>query len=160
MKLESHDFEVTVPEGWEGRIYQLDTLEAATSGGSDHPVIHAANFTLPEERGDYGSGAVDLMESDNVFVALLEFEPQLASHALYARNGMPRALEPDEFRANGMQRWIPGQAAYQSFFNEHGRAFCLYIVIGSYLRRQKLAAEAEKLLMRIKIVSPTPPGMA
>lgn len=160
MKLEGHDLEVTLPDGWEARIYQLDTFEAATSGGTDRPVIHAANFTLPEERGDYGSGAVELMESDNVFIALLDFGPALASEALYAREGMPRSLDPEEFRTNGMQRWIPGQAAYQSFFNEQGRAFCLYIVIGSYLRRQKLAVEAEKLLMRIRIGSPLPPGIA
>ena len=61
----------------------------------------------------------------------------------------------NDFRNNGMQRWIPGQAAYQAFFNEDGRAFCLYIVIGSYRNRRVLAAEAEKLVRRIRIGSPT-----
>jgi len=151
--------EVALPEGWEARIYRLETLEAATSGGSDQPVLHAANFPLPEERGDYGSGAVETMTSENVFVALLEFEPELASTALYAPHGMPRSLNPDDFRNNGMQRWIPGQAAYQAFFNEDGRAFCLYIVIGSYRQRQALAKEAERLVRSIRIGRPADPGI-
>lgn len=151
--------EVALPDGWEARIYRLETLEAATSGGSDQPVLHAANFPLPEERGDYGSGAVETMTSENVFVALLEFEPELASTALYAPHGMPRSLDPEDFRNNGMQRWIPGQAAYQAFFNEDGRAFCLYIVIGSYRQRRVLAAEAEKLIRTIQIGYSAHPGI-
>ena len=151
--------EVALPAGWEARIYRLETLEAATSGGSDQPVLHAANFPLPEERGDYGSGAVETMTSENVFVALLEFEPELATTALYAPRGMPRTLDPDDFRNNGMQRWIPGQAAYQAFFNEDGRAFCLYIVIGSHRNRRALAAEAERLVRAIRIGRPLPPGV-
>jgi len=160
MKLESHDLEITLPEGWEARIFKLETLEAATSGGSDQPVLHAANFALPEDRGDYGSGAVELMGSKDIFVALLEFEPALARTALYAPVGMPRSLDPEAFRTNGMQRWIPGQAAYQAFFNQQERAFCLYIVIGSYLRRKDLALEAEALLRRIRIGSLYPPGVS
>ena len=152
-------FEVALPERWEARIYQLDTLEAATSGGVDLPVIHAGTFELPEERGDYGSGAVELMGKEDVFLALIEFEPDLAASALFAPSGMPRTLEPDEFRTNGMQRWIAGQSAYQAFFNEAGRAFCLYVVIGSHLRRQQLAAEAERMLSRIVIVDPRPGGI-
>lgn len=160
MKLESHNLEVLVPEGWEARIYQLDTIEAATSGGADLPVVHAANFALPEDRGDYGSGAVEIMGSSDVFVSLLEFEAALATEPLYARTNMPRFLDPDDFRSNGMQRWVQGQAAYQAFFNEQGRAFCLYIVIGSHLRRAALAKEAEKLLLHIRIVNPLPPGIS
>ena len=153
--------EVTLPEEWEARIYQLETEEALSGGGADLPVLHAANFPLPEERGDYGSGAVELMTNDNIFIALLEFEPALAETALYAPRGMPRSLDPDEFRTNGMQRWIPGQAAFQAFFNEDGRAFCLYIVLGSYLRREVLAAQAERLVRSIRITSSSlPPGIA
>lgn len=160
MKLEGMGMEITLPENWEARIFQLETLEAAEHGGIDLPVLHAANFALPEERGDYGSGAVELMTNDNVFIALLEFEPALAATALYAPVGMPRELDPDDFRTNGMQRWIPGQSAYQAFFNEGGRAFCLYIVLGSYLRRPALAAEAERILRRIRLTDSQPPGIA
>ena len=71
-----------------------------------------------------------------------------------------RRLDPDDFRTNGMQRWIPGQAAYQAFFNEGGRAFCLYIVLGSYLRRADLAVEAERVLAAIRLSSSIPPGVA
>ncbi len=152
--------EVTLPAGWEARIYQLETLEASTSGGFDLPVLHAATFPLPEARGDYGSGAVELMGKEDVFVALLEFDPELTATALYEPRGIPRSLDPDDFRTNGMQRWIPGQAAFQAFFNEADRAFCLYIVIGSYLRRLDLVPEAEKLVRRIRLASPLPPGIA
>ena len=151
--------EVTLPGGWEARIFQLQTDEAAQSGGSDQPVLHAANFPLPEERGDYGSGAVEMMTKENVFVALLEFDSSLATSALYAPRGIPRTLDADDFRTNGLQRWMPGQAAYQAFFNEAGRAFCLYIVIGSYLRRRELAAAAEQIVRRIRIGSSLQPGI-
>lgn len=160
MKLEGMGMEVTLPETWEARIYQLETEEAATSGAADLPVLHAANFAMPEQRGDYGSGAVELMGSENVFIALLEFEPALAATALYAPVGMPRTIDPEDFRTNGMQRWIPGQAAYQAFFNEQGRAFCLYIVIGSYLRRKELAAHAERIVRSIRLSALRPPGIA
>lgn len=160
MKLDGMGMEITLPDTWEARIYQLETEEAATSGGADLPVLHAANFALPEDRGDYGSGAVELMTNDNIFVSLLEFEPALAETELYAPRGMPRDLDPDDFRTNGMQRWIPGQAAYQAFFNEGGRAFCLYIVIGSYLRRAVLAEEAERIVRAIRLTSGQPPGIA
>ncbi len=72
---------------------------------------------------------------------------------------MPRSLDPNEFRANGMQRWIRGQSAYQAFFNEAGRAFCLYIVIGNHTRRQELARQAERLVRSIRLTSTRPHGM-
>lgn len=151
--------EIDLPDTWEARIYRLETLEATTSGGSDQPVLHAANFPLPEERGDYGSGAVELMGNTDIFLALLEFEPALAGAALYAPVGMPRALDPESFRTNGMQRWIAGQSAYQAFFNEDDRAFCLYIVLGSHLHRAALVPEVEQVLRAISIGSSQSPGI-
>lgn len=39
--------------------------------GLVEPVLHLANFALPEGRGDYGSGAVEVMRGGNVFIALV-----------------------------------------------------------------------------------------
>jgi hypothetical protein len=45
-----------------------------------------------------------------------------------------------------LQRITPGQSGAQYFYNEAGRAFCLYVVLGSHDRRSQLVGEARRLL--------------
>lgn len=148
MRIEGHGFDLVVPAGWEA---QITTQEPVEDDASYPPVLHAANFPLPFTRGDYGSGAVEIMTDQHVFVALLEFDPSHASTALYALKGLPRRIDAREFGRNRLQRAIPGQSGYQKFFNEGGRAFCLYIVIGDHDRREELASVAENLLAGIRL---------
>lgn len=154
MRIEGHGFDVVIPMGWEA---QITTREPVEPDASYQPVLHAANFPLPFNRGDFGSGAVEIMTGEHVFVSLLEFDPSHASTALYALTGMPRRIDVREFGRNRLQRAIPGQSGYQKFFNEGGRAFCLYIVIGDHHRRGELAKIAEKLLAGIRL-QPIWPG--
>jgi hypothetical protein len=155
MIVDGHGIEVDAPQGWEVRITRVeDDLE----GASGFPVMHAASFALPEERGDYGSGAVELMGDDDVFVSLLEFGAEAVDSALFPAGEVPRELDSGEFRSNGMQRWISGQSAYQRFFTEGGRAFCLYIVIGSNSDRVALARKAQVLVQTITVEPAGPPG--
>lgn len=150
-----HGIEVDAPPGWEVRITKR---EDDLQGGAAYPVMHAATFPLPEERGDYGSGAVELMAPDDVFVSLLEFGPEAVDSALFPAGELPRQIDPVEFRSNGMQRWIAGQSAYQRFATDQGRAFCLYIVIGSHLDRVALARRAQVLVQTIRVEPAGPPG--
>ena len=50
------------------------TPSAAATGADQRVgvVLHAASFALPAERGDYGSGAVEVMGGSDVLVCLLE----------------------------------------------------------------------------------------
>jgi len=148
MQLEGLGFDVVVPAGWDAQITSRVPLE---DDASSQPVLHAANFPLPNDRGDFGSGAVEIMRSEHVFVSLLEYDPSEADTALFSRKGMPRRLRSTEFAGNRLQRAIGGQSGYQKFFNEGGRAFCLYIVLGDHTRRDELLPIAEKLLAGIRL---------
>lgn len=150
MKIEGLGFDVVIPAGWD---VQITARAPREDDASYQPVVHAGNFPLPNDRGDFGSGAVDIMDGRHVFVSLLEYDPSEASSALFAGKGMPRRLRAAEFGRNRLQRAIPGQSGYQKFFNEGGRAFCLYIVLGDHDQRDELVPIAERLLAGIRLQS-------
>ena len=90
--LAAHGIDVALPAGWDGRIaVRADGApEPVVSASGTHvatlrarPVAHFANFGLPAERGDFGSGAVELMGDQDVFVVLFEYEPAAAQTALF-----------------------------------------------------------------------------
>jgi hypothetical protein len=147
VKLQRDGLGVDAPPGWDARIYtRVPEDEVATT----HPILHAANFALPGDRGDFGSGAVDVMDRDQVFVSLMEFHPDAAKTALFEPEGIP-TLRPEMFSPNKLQRTIEGQAGCQFFFNHKGRAFCLYVVLGDYGNRIKLTAVANELVAGLDI---------
>lgn len=115
--------------------------------------MHLANFPLPEQRGDFGSGAVDIMGSGHVFVCLFEHGAASARQPLFASTGIPR-LAPAMFRADGLQRAIRGQAGAQRWFNEAGRAFCLYVVLGAQRESARLVPLANRVLAATRIRAP------
>lgn len=135
------------PPGWDVRVYR----RPAAPEESTHPVLHAGNFALPAGRGDYGSGAVERMGPGNVFLALLEFHPDATDSALFSQSGRPAVLDPSAFGPSSLQRRLPGQAGFQAFFSEAGRAFCLYVVLGSWADRARLVPVASGVLGRLSI---------
>ena len=138
---------VTPPSGWEVAIYR----RAAGHGEQTHPVLHAATVPLPAVRGDYGSGVVELLGREDVFVALLDFGPQAAGTPLFSGlQGVP-GLTPDAYRPSQLQRAIQGQAGVQRFFTSHGRGFCLYSVIGAFANRVTLTGRANAVLGSIRM---------
>ena len=52
-----------------------------------------------------------------------------------------------------MQRTLSGQSGRQIFFNESGRAFCLYVVLGSHRQREVLVPLANDVLASLAIDS-------
>ena len=160
MRIERYGVAIDLPGGWDGRIYKraatdglgsrLQTLTPAQLP-TTHPVLHAANFPLPENRGDYGSGAVEIMTAEHVFLSLLEFHPDASRTALFARQGLPRPLPARAFSPNKLQRTIRGQGGSQFFFSENGRAFCLYVVLGSYAERGRLVPAADEAAAAITL---------
>lgn len=162
MKLASHGIETDLPPGWEGRIglRTQPSADARAFGGVSaigdagevpHPIVHLANFALPEQRGDFGSGAVDLMGADDVLVVLFEYGPECADTALFKRQGIPTALTPSMFSSSALQRTLPGQAGCQIFFTEAGRAFCSYTVLGRQSSALRVLPQANDTLSRTRI---------
>jgi len=164
--LRGHDLGCTLPAGWDGRITVRNDghAEALSTDDGVHaftarprPVVHLANFGLPEERGDFGSGAVELMGDHDVFVVLFEYDPESATTALFAPQGIPRALTASAFDPAFLRRGIQGQTGFQTFFHEGGRAFSLYVVLGSAARRNALVKLVNAVLPTVRI-TPRPAG--
>ncbi len=126
MRLSAYGISLELPRGWHGRIYRR-------SGAS--PTLHAANFELPREDGDFGSGALGHMPVGGIFLALKEYAagPRLRPGVgLYASHSIPRPLESRYFHPRALQVGRPGQAGFQHFFTAvGGRPFCLYAVIST-----------------------------
>ena len=113
-------------------------------------MLHLANFALPGGRGDYGTGAVETMGDQHVFLALVEFDPEEAGRPLFAARGFPR-LTVRDFAPNQLQRRIAGQLGCQRFFTEQGRAFCQYSVLGSQRHATALVREVHEVVARIEV---------
>ena len=145
-----------IRDRWEGEIF--NRAPDATDGRSlavaeeevARNVIHLANFALPAERGDFGSGAVELMSTGALLVILFEHGPESVDTPLFARKGVPQ-LTADEFHPQQMQRTLMGQSGRQIFFNEAGRAFCLYVVLGSHRQREVLVPLVNEVLRTLEI---------
>ena len=144
----AHGLRVTLPERWEARLYLRDAMTA--EGESVSPVLHLANFPLPPGRGDFGTGAVDVMGAGHAFVALLEYDAAEAGSPLFAARGIPRPVLSD-FAPNALQRPLLGQLGCQRFFTERGHAFCLYVVLGSRGHGARLIGEVHAVLDNLTV---------
>jgi hypothetical protein len=165
---------VDLPQGWDGRIYlRLNESQPAHSqpphsqpaqsqpalGHSaaqeptpeGHRALHVANFPLPADPGDFGSGAIERMGAGDVLVVLLEYHPDSAKTALFANRGLPTPLRANEFSPNAMPKVMPGLAGGQWFFSMDGRAFCLFVVLGSHADRARLAPLASAVVQTIAV---------
>lgn len=141
---------VEVPSGWEGDISdggfrQLD------DGSRELTLVHLASFPMPAERGTFGAGAVETMRSGDIFMTLFEYGPESVGTPLFANQGIPRAVLPGDFDREALQFGRRGQSGLQHFFTHNGRAFCLYIVLGSHIDRADLVAQVNSVLQSLVI---------
>lgn len=150
--LSRYGISVDLPWGWEGAIFRRPVTEEERP----HPVVHAATFGLPPDRGDFGSGAVEVMAANDVFLALLEYDGEFAGRGLYASAGIPQSLDAAMFSTSTLQRVIAGQAGTQRFFTVAGRAFCLYVVLGSASLAGALIPSASSVLRAIAVEAVAP----
>ena len=147
-RLAAKGIEVYLPKGWEGRIFQREPTE----GGQTYSVAHFATFPLPADVADFGGGLPATMGPDDIFAVLFEYGPESLGTALFARNGMPRDLKPDQFRTYTLRRGVGGQSGTQWFFTEQRRTWTLYVVLGSHARRQALVPRVNLLLNQITVL--------
>jgi hypothetical protein len=160
--IEAYGITVDVPPGWEGRIFkrqQAGELRAAEVPGPSAPmgeltlpVVHVATVALPADIADYGSDVVGDLGPSDALVVVKEFGPESVGQALFARPGIPRVLSPDDFSPSTLQRTIAGQAGVQIFFEEAGRPFCVYVVLGDYNRRHEVVPAVNQVLATITVV--------
>jgi hypothetical protein len=157
--IEGERVAVELPDGWDGRMRRRRFPEEAArrrrnAGRRGLVTLHAANFALPGEDGDYGTTATSRMTRAGVFATLIEFSPGdglRPGRGLYRARGVPRRLRPEDFAAETMLRALPGQAGAQRFFTAGGRPFCLYAVLGSRRCATALAPRLNELLGAIRI---------
>jgi len=167
VQVAGHGLAVTLPHPWEARLYLRDApphegSNDVDSAGVDHPaargwpgelthpVLHLANFSLPRGRGDFGTGAVEQMRSHHAFVSLFEYERGESGRALFATAGLPMPRAAD-FSAAALQRRLAGQGGWQRFFHQDGRAFCVYVVLGSLAQARAVVPEVRHVLGQVRI---------
>ena len=141
---------VEVPDDWEGSISGGD-FQLQSDGALEPTVMHVASFPLPPERGSFGTGAVELMGGTDAFMTLFEYGPESAGTPLFEAEGIPRQLAAREFDRNALQRAMPGQSGLQRFFTQNGRAFCLYVVLGSHVDRADILPGVNDVLETLEI---------
>jgi hypothetical protein len=147
-RLQRAGIDIDLPQTWEGRIFTrgpgvVPSGPASRTSSTDEapaslPILHAANFALPVEVGDFGGGAVELMNSSHIFLAVVDYGSESAGTPLFAARTVPRRLTVNDFRADTLQRTLAGQSGTQRFFTAAGRGFCLYVVLGTHLLRGRL----------------------
>lgn len=150
LQMEAIGIKLGLPSGWEAEVDSGSGKSEEGSVNLTTPRVHLANFPLPPTRGDFGSGAVERMISGDMLICLLEEAPEVIGSDLYSAQGIPRITAGD-FSPNGMQRPIRGQSGAQKFFNYDGRAFALYIVMGSHLSRNSFIDEINDVLAAIEL---------
>jgi uncharacterized surface protein with fasciclin (FAS1) repeats len=185
-ELDAHGVSVTLPTGWEGRVSRrpeageappddvassrLTPAEAvapavesqpttdapAPPGETTNTVVHVATIALPAGSSDFASDSVDQLGRTDALIVLFEYDREAASEPLFAKAGIPRVLQPSDFDPGVLQRSIRGQAGAQAFFHEGDRAFCLYVVLGSYDARADVVPEVNKVLSTMQIDGGTP----
>lgn len=164
MLIAAEDVGIELPAGWDGRVRRRPRTELPVGEVAigllgtplrDHLVTaHAANFALPADDGDFGTGATSAMPRRGVFASLVEFQPGgglVPGVGLYAADGIPGPLAAGDFDPSSMLRALPGQAGVQRFFTAAGRPFCLYAVVGSRRDGSALIPQINALLAAVQI---------
>ena len=154
-ELSGHGFSVRVPTGWEAEIYRRGPDVAAFGFDPDAlhypPIVHLATIALPPHRGDFGGGALGAMTARDIFISLFEYGPNDAANAMFAYDGPPWPLSPDDFDPSTLRVALPNQTGCQRFFRHHGRAFALYVVLGSHALRRLLVPAVNDALAAVDI---------
>lgn len=141
----AHGIAALLPDGFEGRIF----VRPAPPGATTYPVAQFATFPIPDDVGDFGSGAVTLMRPEDVFATLFEYGPESVGTRLFAQQGRPRDLTPRNFSKTLLRRGLQGQSGTQWFFTEAGRPFSFYAVLGNHNLGWALVPRVNELLERL-----------
>jgi hypothetical protein len=144
--LAAHGLRIELPRGWSGRVF------SRSAGGA---TLHAGDFQLPLEDGEFGDRSTDLMPCGGSFLALTEYRPGGGLEpgtGLFASRRIPLPLDPTSFSATGLAHPRPDQAGTQHFFTAAGRPLCLYVVIsGPRSERRPQLARLSHILRSLSV---------
>lgn len=112
--------------------------------------MQVATFPLPVGVGDFGGGATPRMGFNDILIVLLEYGPESVGTALFERQGRP-TLRSADFDENQLQHNLAGQSGSQTFFTEAGRAWCLYVVLGSHLNRARAVPVVNQVISSMRL---------
>jgi hypothetical protein len=136
-----------LPAGWEARVRRQVPSQVGRPG---NVLLHAATVALPDQRGDFGSGVVELLGADDAFVAMFEYDAKDADKALFRSARLPTP-RPSDFSPDVLQRTRAGNTGAQWFFALAGRPFSLHAVLGSHARRAPGATKVAMLLQGLSV---------
>jgi hypothetical protein len=144
--LEAHGLRIELPRGWSGRVFKRP------GGGA---TIHAGDFQLPLDDGEFGDRSTALMPSGGSFLVLTEYRPGAGlepGEGLFASRNVPTTLDPTSFSPRGLAHPRPGQTGAQHFFTVAGRPFCLYVVVsGPRSERRRQLAVLGHMLRSLRV---------
>jgi hypothetical protein len=134
--VEAHGLGIELPRGWSGRVFSRSQRVAT---------LHAGDFQLPLQDGEFGDRSTTSMPPVASFLALTEYRPGSGLEpgmGLFAAHKLPLPLDPASFSATGLAHPRAGQAGMQHFFTASGRPFCMYVVVAGprTARRHQLPA--------------------
>lgn len=148
MKLEAHGISVELPNRWSGRVFHRPGSGAT---------LHAADFQLVLEDGEFGDATTARMRPGTSFLALVEYLPGAGlepGKGLFAPHRLRLPLDPTAFAVSRLAHPRRGQAGTQQFFTRAGRPFCLYVVIaGDTRQRRRQLPVLDRLLRTLKVAA-------
>jgi len=142
VELSGYGITVDLPLRWEGRIYKRPEGD---------PTVHAGNFPLPVEDGDFGSRALAAMGSDGAFLVATEYERTLARQGLFSALAPAPLPATSELNPWALLRVRRGQFGIQRFMTIADRPFCVYVVVGSVPSPSALLADVNAVLRTLSI---------
>jgi hypothetical protein len=146
MILEAHGLRIELPRGWSGRLFSRSAHTAT---------LHAGDFQLPLDDGEFGDRTAAEMPGVGTFVALTEYRPGSGLKpgvGLFSPERIRLPLDPAAFGPNRLAHPRPGQVGTQQFFTAAGRPFCLYIVLaGPRTGRRRQLVGADHVLRSLRI---------
>ena len=137
--LSRYGLTITLPTRWQDRIYKRR---------SGLPVLHAANFRLPQPDDDVGTKAIKAMRKSSVFIALLESEG--TGGARFRKLAVPPQVRQADFVA--MFEGVPASHAFaRLLFTTRRRYFQLWVQFEVRPPSARLLRQANRVLETLRI---------
>lgn len=153
MILAAHGLRVELPARWTGRIFRR---------GGANATLHAGDFQLPVDDGEFGDTSTAKMPAGATFVVVTEYAPGAGlepGHGLFAARRIRLPLEPSGFAATRLAHPRRDQVGSQQFFTSSGRPFCLYVVLaGPAADRRRQLPVLDRVLRTLRIEALDPGG--
>jgi hypothetical protein len=146
--LDAHGLRVELSRGWSGRVF---------AGPGGVATLHAGNFQLPLDDGEFGDASTGAMPEVGGFLALTEYQPGAGLKpgvGLFEPRRIPLPLDPASFGTDRLAHPRRGQAGAQHFFTASGRPFCMYAVVAGPRRERRHQLLALDQVLRSLEIAP------